>query len=36
MPAPKSFKINTTKPVMVTGATGYVAGELIKQLLRRG
>ena len=36
MPAPKSFKIDTTKPVMVTGATGYVAGELIKQLLEAG
>ena len=36
MPAPKSFKIDTSTPVMVTGATGYVAGELIKQLLEAG
>ena len=33
MPTPTSFQIDTSKPVMVTGATGYVAGELIKQLL---
>ena len=36
MTAPKSFKIDKTTPVMVTGATGYVAGELIKQLLGAG
>lgn len=36
MPAPKSYKIDTKSPVMVTGATGYVAGELIKQLLEAG
>lgn len=28
--------IDTTKPVLVTGAFGYVAGILIKQLLELG
>lgn len=33
----KSMKnINKSKPVMVTGATGYVAGWLVKQLLEDG
>ena len=36
MPAPSTFKIDTSAPVLVTGATGYVAGELIKQLLEAG
>ncbi|WP_298774490.1 NAD-dependent epimerase/dehydratase family protein [uncultured Shewanella sp.] len=30
------MKINKQKPVMVTGATGYVAGVLVKQLLEAG
>lgn len=30
------YKIDTTKPVLVTGATGYVAGVLIKELLEEG
>ena len=29
-------QINTTAPVMVTGATGYVAGWLVKELLDAG
>ena len=36
MPSTKKLNINTTKPVLVTGATGYVAGVLIKQLLEKG
>ena len=36
MPKPRSYKIDTSSPVLVTGATGYVAGELIKQLLEAG
>ena len=28
--------IDKTKPVMVTGATGYVAGWLVKKLLEKG
>jgi len=28
--------INTQKPVLVTGATGYVAGHLVKKLLQQG
>lgn len=36
MPSTKEFKIDTNKPVMVTGATGYVAGVLIAQLLDAG
>ena len=36
MPAPASYEVDTTTPVMVTGATGYVAGELIRQLLEAG
>lgn len=31
-----SFKIHTKSPVLVTGATGYVAGVLIKELLENG
>lgn len=31
-----SFKIDTSSPVLVTGATGYVAGVLIQQLLQAG
>ena len=31
-----SLNINKDEPVMVTGATGYVAGELIKKLLENG
>jgi nucleoside-diphosphate-sugar epimerase len=30
------MKIDTTAPVMVTGATGYVAGWLVKRLLEEG
>jgi len=30
------FDIDTTSPVMVTGATGYVAGHLVKGLLEAG
>ncbi|MCB1175872.1 MAG: NAD(P)H-binding protein, partial [Leptospiraceae bacterium] len=29
-------KIDTTKPVLVTGATGYVAGWVVKRLLDEG
>ena len=29
-------KIDTTKPVLVTGATGYVAGWIVKKLLEEG
>ena len=29
-------KIDKTLPVMVTGATGYVAGWLVKELLENG
>ncbi len=36
MPEPQSYQIDTKAPVMVTGATGYVAGELIRQLLDAG
>jgi nucleoside-diphosphate-sugar epimerase len=31
-----SFKIDTSKPVLVTGATGYVAGWIVKKLLEAG
>ncbi|GAB5389642.1 MAG: NAD-dependent epimerase/dehydratase family protein [Alphaproteobacteria bacterium] len=31
-----SMEIDTTAPVMVTGATGYVAGWLVKRLLEQG
>ncbi len=30
------MKIDTTKPVMITGATGYVAGWVVKKLLEEG
>ena len=30
------MKIDKTKPVMITGATGYVAGWVVKQLLEEG
>lgn len=30
------IQINIKKPVLVTGATGYLAGEIIKQLLEKG
>ncbi len=30
------MNIDISKPVMVTGATGYVAGWLVKQLLEKG
>ena len=36
MPSSKKLKIDTSKPVLVTGATGYVAGVLIQQLLEKG
>ena len=36
MPLTRDLKIDTSKPVMVTGATGYVAGVLIAHLLDRG
>ena len=36
MPALQSYQVDTTSPVLVTGATGYVAGELVKQLLAAG
>jgi nucleoside-diphosphate-sugar epimerase len=40
MPTPSSttkpYSIDTTKPVLVTGATGYIAGVLIKDLLDAG
>jgi nucleoside-diphosphate-sugar epimerase len=32
----KDLEINTSKPVMVTGATGYVAGWIMKELLEKG
>ena len=32
----KPFDIDTSKPVLVTGATGYIAGVLIHQLLDKG
>ena len=31
-----NFEIDTSSPVMVTGATGYVAGHIIKRLLEAG
>ena len=31
-----SLKIDTSHPVLVTGATGYVAGQIIKDLLAAG
>jgi nucleoside-diphosphate-sugar epimerase len=36
MPHSKDFSIDTSQPVLVTGATGYVAGVLIAQLLDEG
>lgn len=33
---PADYKIDTSAPVLVTGATGYVAGVLIKDLLEAG
>jgi len=33
---PATFKIDTTQPVLVTGATGYLAGVLVRQLLAAG
>ncbi|CAB9496044.1 Anthocyanidin reductase ((2S)-flavan-3-ol-forming) [Seminavis robusta] len=36
MPCLKKFDIDTTKPVLVTGGTGYVAGVLISQLVEKG
>lgn len=30
------YTVNTTSPVMVTGATGYVAGWIVKRLLENG
>ena len=36
MPCTKKLDIDTSKPVLVTGATGYVAGVLISQLLDAG
>lgn len=36
MPCTKSLDIDTTKKVVVTGATGYIAGALIRQLLEAG
>ena len=36
MPCTKDLKIDTSKPVMVTGATGCVAGVLVSQLLDAG
>ncbi|KPA23633.1 short chain dehydrogenase [Shimia sp. SK013] len=32
----RTFTVNTTKPVLVTGATGYVAGWIVKDLLDAG
>jgi dihydroflavonol-4-reductase len=36
MPCTKQLNIDTSQPVLVTGATGYVAGVLIQQLLEAG
>jgi len=36
MPCTKDLKIDTSKPVLVTGGTGYVAGVLIAKLLSHG
>ena len=30
------YEVDTSKPVMVTGATGFVAGWLVKRLLESG
>lgn len=32
----KEFKVDTAQPVLVTGATGYVAGWVVKRLLEAG
>ena len=36
MPCTKALNIDTTQKVVVTGATGYVAGQIIQQLLEAG
>lgn len=36
MPLTRQFDIDTSKPVLVTGATGYIAGVLIQRLLQEG
>lgn len=36
MPHSNDFTVDTSKPVLVTGATGYVAGVLVSQLLDAG
>mmetsp|Transcript_6841 Transcript_6841/g.13924 ORF Transcript_6841/g.13924 Transcript_6841/m.13924 type:complete len:373 (-) Transcript_6841:141-1259(-) len=36
MPVTKEYSVDTSKPVLVTGATGYIAGVLIQKLLQQG